>query len=80
MVNSQLNLLLCMKTLNKSVLLWDTLWQKQSVLYSDFHVLIWCVQELSALQSRVNFMLLSVSIGTLLCSVLGSVSLQLAEC
>lgn len=80
MVNSQLNLLLCMKTLNKSVLLWDTLWQKQSVLYSDFHVLIWCVQELSALQSRVNFMLLSLSIGTLLCSVLGSVSLQLAEC
>jgi len=80
MVNSQLNLLLCMKTLNKSVLLWDTLWQKQSVLYSVFHVLIWCVQELSALQSRVNFMLLSLSIGTLLCSVLGSVSLQLAEC
>lgn len=76
MVNSQLNLLLCMKTLNECV----TLWQKQSVFCSVLYTLIWRVWELCALQSTVNYMLLSLSVDPLLCTVLGSVSLQLAEC
>lgn len=75
-VKSAFKFFQCVKTLNECV----TLWQKQSVFCSVLYTLIWRVWELSALQSTVNYMLLSLSVDPLLCTVLGSVSLQLAEC